>query len=242
MDVSVDGPSATGQRENDPQAKPPSHRKNGAYGRAFRKLSGLENSNLQHDGIFLRNLDQSGAVDLAKFRTGQFDRGAGALREGLWVLTSFVLFRLCPFKLSALKRSVLRAFGAKVGQGVVIKPRVVITFPWKLTLGDNVWLGEECWLLNLDQIAIGSNVCLSQRAFLCTGNHDYESTSFDLIIRPIRVEEGAWVGAHAWIGPGVCVGTHAVVCAGSVVTKDLTPFGIYRGNPAVLVKRRQLQR
>lgn len=112
-------------------------------------------------------------VDLTKYSPGGFDRGAGTFKEGCWLIVSLVLFRLCPFSFSALKRLILRAFGAKVGRGVVIKPQVKITFPWKLEVGDYVWLGEECWLLNLEKIVLGSHVCVSQRAFLCTGNHDY---------------------------------------------------------------------
>jgi len=177
-------------------------------------------------------------VDLSKFSTGDFDRGAGPLKEGLWILASLFLFRLCPFKLSALKCAVLQAFGAKIGRGVVIKPRVSITFPWKLTVGDHVWLGEECWLLNLASITIDSHVCISQRAFLCTGNHDYQSAAFDLIVKPIHVEYGVWIGAGAFVGPGVTVGSHAVLAAGSIATKDLEPFGIYQGNPALLIKKR----
>jgi putative colanic acid biosynthesis acetyltransferase WcaF len=164
------------------------------------------------------------------------------LKEGLWLIVSLVLFRLCPFSFSALKRLMLRAFGARIGRGVVIKPCVTITFPWKLTIGDHVWLGEECWLLNLERITIGNNVCISQRAFLCTGNHNYKSPTFDLITRPITVEDGAWIGAGAWVGPGVTVGNHAVLAAGSIATKDLEPFGIYQGNPAVLVKQRVIER
>ncbi len=136
---------------------------------------------------------------------------------------------------------VLRWFGASVGRGVVIKPQVKITFPWKLTVGDHVWLGEECWLLNLAPIAIESNVCISQRAFLCSGNHDYKSPAFDLNTKPIRVESGAWIAASAFVGPGIKVGSHAVLTAGSVATKDLQPYGIYQGNPAVWVKERLLE-
>src|SRR5262245_7528735 len=170
-------------------------------------------------------------VDLASYSPGGFDRAAGVLKEGLWLVVSLILFRLCPFSFSGLKRVVLRAFRAQIGQGVVIKPQVKITFPWKLTVGDHVWLGEECWLLNLERITIGSNVCISQRAFLCTGSHNYKSRRFDLIVKPIRIEDGAWLGAGCWVGRGVSVGTHAVLTAGSVATKDLEAWGIYQGNP-----------
>jgi putative colanic acid biosynthesis acetyltransferase WcaF len=177
-------------------------------------------------------------VNLANYSPAGFDRGAGVFRELLWVVASFLLFRLCPFKFSLLKCAVLRSFGARVGNGVVLKPNLRITFPWKLTLGNHVWLGEECWILNLAPVTIGDHVCISQRAFLCTGNHNYKSPSFDLITKPIRVERGAWIGANAFVGPGVTVGTHAVASAGSVVTKDVPAYGIVQGNPAVWVKNR----
>ena len=177
-------------------------------------------------------------VNLAAYTPGNFDRGASALREVLWILASFWLFRLCPFKFYALKRAALRFFGARVGHGTVIKPSVRITFPWKLTLGDHVWLGDECWLFNLAPIVIEDHVCISQRAFLCTGNHDYKSPKFDLITKPIRIQTGAWIGANAFVGPGVTVGAHSVLSAGSVATKNLTADGIFTGNPAVWVKQR----
>jgi putative colanic acid biosynthesis acetyltransferase WcaF len=132
----------------------------------------------------------------------------------------------------------LRAFGARIGVGVTIKPQVKITFPWKLTIGDHVWLGEECWLLNLERIVIGSNVCISQRAFVCTGSHNYKSLTFDLIVKPVTLEDGCWIGASAWVGPGVIVGTHAVLTARSVASNNLEPYGIYRGNPAVFLRPR----
>ena len=179
-------------------------------------------------------------VDLSRYELVDFDRGAGPLKEGLWLLVSLFLFRLCPLSLSALKCTILRSFGATVGSNVVIKPDVRITFPWKLVVGDNVWIGEEAWLLNLAPIRIGSNACISQRAFLCTGSHDYKSPGFDLIVRPVVVEDGAWIAASAWVGPGVRIGTHAVLSAHSVTSSDLDAFGIYRGNPAVLVRRRNL--
>jgi putative colanic acid biosynthesis acetyltransferase WcaF len=177
-------------------------------------------------------------VDLSRYTPGQFDRGAGMAKEGLWLVVRLVLFRLCPFSFSALKRAVLRAFGADIGRKVTIKPQVSITFPWKLKIGDHVWLGEECWLLNLERVVIGSNVCISQRAMLCTGNHDYTSSTFNLIVKPITLEDGCWIGAGGWVGPGVTIGSHAVLTAGSVAAGNLAAGGIYRGNPAVLVKHR----
>ena len=177
-------------------------------------------------------------VDLSTYSVRDFNRGASKWREALWLLVSLILFRLCPVSLSSLKCSVLRAFGARIGVGVTFKPQVKITFPWRLTIGDHAWLGEECWLLNLEQITIGSNVCISQRAFLCTGSHNYKSSTFDLIVKPITLEDGCWLGAGCWVGPGVKVGSHAVLTAGSVATKELLPWSIYQGNPAVLVKPR----
>ena len=177
-------------------------------------------------------------VDLSRYSSRGFDRGAGTLKEALWLVVSLALFRMCPFSMSMLKRGALRAFGAKIGRGVVLKPQVKITFPWKLEIGDHVWLGEECWLLNLERIIIGRNVCISQRALLCTGSHNYKSPAFDLIVKPIAVEDGAWVGAASWVGPGVTMGSHAVLTAGSVASTDMEAWGVYKGNPAVLVTKR----
>lgn len=180
-------------------------------------------------------------VELAKFSRGDFLRGASPLKEVLWLLVRQVLFLSCPFSLSRVKCAVLRIFGARVGIGVIIKPQVKITFPWKLQIGDHVWLGEECWLLNLAPIKLEDNVCISQRALLCTGNHDYTKVSFDLITRPIVVEEGGWIGAGAFVGPGVTVGNHAVLTAGSVAARDLAPWLVFSGNPAQPGRRREIR-
>lgn len=181
-------------------------------------------------------------VDLAAFKNPEFNRGASMVKETLWILTSFFLFRLCPAPLSKLKCAVLRLFGARVGRGVMIKPHVKITFPWRLTVGDHVWLGEECWLLNLAPITLGNHVCISQRAFLCTGNHDYSKQAFDLITKPIRVEDGAWLGAGTWVGPGATIGSHAVLAASSVTAGAIPAWSVYRGNPARFIKRRVIRK
>ena len=180
----------------------------------------------------------TGRVDISHYYPSGFCRGAGVFKEALWLIVSLFLFRLCPFSCSALKRIALRAFGATIGRNVTIKPQVKITFPWKLAIGNHVWLGEECWLLNLERIVIGNHVCISQRSVLCTGSHDYKKSTFDLITRPITLEDGVWVGAGCWVGPGVTLESHAVLALGSVATQNLAAYGIYRGNPAALVKER----
>jgi len=177
-------------------------------------------------------------TNLSAYTNEGFDRGASKLKEGLWIIFSWALFRLCPFSFSAVKRFILRAFGAQIGDNVTIKPQVKITFPWKLAIGNDVWLGEECWLLNLEKIIIENNVCISQRAFLCTGSHNYKLPTFDLITKPILLEEGSWIGGGAWVGPGVTVGALAVLTAGSVATSNLGAIGIYQGNPAILARKR----
>lgn len=180
-------------------------------------------------------------VDLSRFDNTTFDRSASGLKEALWMLVRFVFFASAFPWPSGLRVFCLRLFGANVGRGIVIRSRVNVWLPWRLELGDHVWLGEEVFILNLASVKVESNVCISQRAFLCTGNHDYTSPTFDLITKPIRVEQGAWIGASSFVGPGVTVKSHAVLTAGSVATSDLEAHGIYRGNPAAKVKERRIR-
>ncbi len=186
-------------------------------------------------------MEASPKVDLSAFTCLGFDRGAGRIKEFLWILARAVLFDLLPLKCYRIKCWVLRRFGARVGKCVTIKPGVKITFPWKLDVGDNVWLGEECWLLNLAPITLESNVCISQRAMVCTGSHNFKSSSFDLITGAIHIERGSWVAANAFVGPGVSIGSHAVLTAGSVATGNLEPYGVYQGNPARKVRVRHIE-
>ena len=139
---------------------------------------------------------------------------------------------------SRLKASLLRLFGARVGKGVKIKPRVNIHMPWKLDVGDHCWIGEEAFILNFEPVTIGSQVVISQRAFLCTGNHDYGRPEMPYRNEPIDIGDGAWVGASVFVGPGVRVGSECVVGAGSMVTGDLPAGMVCAGNPAVPVRPR----
>jgi putative colanic acid biosynthesis acetyltransferase WcaF len=141
---------------------------------------------------------------------------------------------------SGIKRRLLRIFGAKVGIGVIIKPSINIKYPWFLTVGDYCWIGENVWIDNLAPVVIGSNVCISQGAMLLTGNHDFSQPTFDLITKGIKLEDGVWIGAKSVVCPGVIARSHSVLTVQSVATKTMDPFMIYRGNPAVPIKKRTL--
>lgn len=177
-------------------------------------------------------------MDLKTFNNSNFDRGASKLKELMWRIIQQFFFNFDFLKIYSFKRSVLKAFGAELGEGMEVKPHVRITFPWKLKMGSMSWIGEEAWLLNLDHIEIGSNVVISQRVFLCTGSHDWKKQSFDLMTKPIVVGDGVWICADVFVGPGVTIGDGCVVTAGSVVNRNLPPGMICSGNPCVPIKPR----
>jgi putative colanic acid biosynthesis acetyltransferase WcaF len=184
-------------------------------------------------------LKQESKVNLGRFDSSVgLERGAGKLKEIIWYLVKVVFFLSALPYPNGLKCMLLRLFGAKIGSGVIVKPRVNIHFPWKLVVGNDVWIGEEAFLLNFEPLTVGNNVCISQRSFLCGGNHDFRSPEMPYRNGPITLMDGAWIGASVFVSPGVTVGTDSVITAGSVVTGNITPGGIFKGNPAVYIKQR----
>jgi putative colanic acid biosynthesis acetyltransferase WcaF len=173
---------------------------------------------------------------LKGYTTNGFQRGAPAWKEALWLVAKCVFFSTSLPWPSSLRVAMLRVFGARVGERVVVRANVNISFPWRLSLGDDVWLGEEVMILSLAQVTVESDVCISQRAFLCTGSHEFASAGFDLIVKPITVRNRSWIAAQAFIGPGVEIGSGSLVSATSVALKDVPPGVLVRGNPAVVVK------
>lgn len=180
------------------------------------------------------------SVDLSTFSNPTFSHGKSIVVRMLWMLVSRLFFNTWVPYPSTLKAIILKLFGAKVGKGLVIRTHVRIKQPWRMSIGDHVWIGESVWIDNLVQVAIASNVCLSQGAFLLTGNHDYKSTSFDLITGEIHLESGVWIGAKALVGPGVRCMSHSVLAAGSTTFKDLEANKIYQGNPAEVKRERKI--
>ncbi|MFO8052421.1 MAG: WcaF family extracellular polysaccharide biosynthesis acetyltransferase [Candidatus Omnitrophota bacterium] len=177
-------------------------------------------------------------VSLKNFRKDKKIRERNLFTEVLWQLFSLLLFKNSLFVFFVPKRFILKLFGAKVGKGVIIKPCVNIKYPWKLKIGDYSWIGEEVWIDNLASVAIDRNVCISQGAYVCTGNHNWKKPRFDLERESVTIEEGVWVGTKAIVSPGVILKSHSVITAGSVVTADTESYMVYQGNPAKSVRKR----
>ena len=178
--------------------------------------------------------------DLQSFNNSDYKVGAGSFKQVLWYFTSIIFFK-SPFHFYALKRFLLKVFGAKVGNGVIIKPYVNIKYPWKLTLGNHIWIGEQVWIDNLDDVTISDNCCLSQGVMLLCGNHNYKKETFDLFTGNIILEQRVWVCAKSVIGPNTRIGKNVIVKPMSLVTSNLESNKIYGGNPAMLQGERKFE-
>lgn len=159
----------------------------------------------------------------------------------VWGIVWLILFRPTPRFLHGWRRFLLRCFGAKLGRGVFPFPSLQVWAPWNLEVGDHCALSDGVNCYSVDRIVIGSHVTISQDSFLCTATHDYEDPHFALITAPIRIGDGAWVAADAFIAPGVTLGEGAVVGARASVFRDVAPWTVVAGNPARLIKQRRLR-
>jgi putative colanic acid biosynthesis acetyltransferase WcaF len=186
-------------------------------------------------------------VDLRLFSTraglpgGDDKGGRGLLIRIVWLLVNATVFLNPVLPAYKLKARILRAFGARVGDGVTIKPSVNIKYPWFLEIGDHCWIGEQVWLDCTSPLRIGSHVVISQGAYLCCGTHDWEDPGMGSVTAPIVVEDGAWIAAFARIAGNVRIGQEAMIAMGAVVLSDCEPRGTYRGNPAQRVGRRRIR-
>lgn len=178
-------------------------------------------------------------VDHTKFDNSWYKVGRSFPIRIVWYYINALFFINSGNPSSKTKVLLLKLFGAKIGKGVIIKPGVNVKYPWKLTIGDHSWIGENVWIDNLAEVNIGANVCLSQGAMLLTGNHNYKLESFDLIVQKIVLEDGVWIGAKSVVCPGVSCKSHAILTVNSVATTTLEPYKIYQGNPAVFVRERK---
>ena len=180
-------------------------------------------------------------TDLESYNNYPYHPGGSTLKRILWNYVNAVVFKSSLFPVYSFKVALLRLFGAKIGNQVEFKPGVSIKYPWHLTVGNEVWIGENVWIDCLVPVTIGHNVCLSQGAVILTGSHNYKKTSFDLITGSVVLEDGVWIGAAAIVNQGITIGSHAVLATGSIATKNLEPYSIYQGNPAVKVRDRVIE-
>ncbi len=175
---------------------------------------------------------------LDKFTLPKNFRGRSAIIVQLWWLVQNTLFSWSPQFLYGWRRFLLRLFGASIGKNVLVRPSARITYPWKLSIGDFSWIGDNVELYTLGEIRIGANTVISQRSYLCTGTHDSSSPTFDISAHPILIGEQVWVASDVYIAPGVELGDGCVVGARSTVLHNLPAAQICFGYPAKPVKDR----
>ncbi len=161
--------------------------------------------------------------------------------RGLWGLVWMICFLPSPTFLHGWRRWLLRRFGAHIGKGTVVHPTTRIWAPWNLTMGDHSCLGPHVDCYSVDRVTIGAHATVSQHATLCTASHDITDPGMRLITAPITIGPGAWVAAGAFVQPGRTIKEGGVVAAMACLTRDVGPWEVYGGNPAVFLKRRELK-
>lgn len=176
--------------------------------------------------------------DLSCFQLPSGFRGRGSIAVQLWWAVQATLFRGSPQFAYGFRRWLLRCFGAQVGHGVVIRPSATITYPWKVSIGDHAWIGDNVVLYSLGNIEIGANVVVSQNSYLCASDHDYTQVDFPIRARKITIYPEAWLAADVFVAPGVTIGRGTVIGARSSVFKDMPAGMVCFGYPCVAIKER----
>ncbi|MFM0011424.1 putative colanic acid biosynthesis acetyltransferase [Paraburkholderia sediminicola] len=176
-------------------------------------------------------------IDLSLAGKGNYRAKRGALIELIWFVVEACVINNKLLPLSSVRVALLRLFGAKIGTGCRFVHPLRVKSPWNLEVGDNCWFGVDVWIYNQALIRIGSNVCISQGTFLSAGSHDM-STTMDLRVAPIVIEDGVWITSKCVVQMGVTIGRSAVVTPLSVVHRSLDPEGVYGGNPCRFIRNR----
>ena len=166
---------------------------------------------------------------------------ANRIARGLWAAAYHLLFRWTPRPLHAVRATMLRVFGAKLGRNCHIYPTARIWAPWNLAMGDEACLASDVICYSMAPIRIGDRAVVSQGAHICAGTHDYEDPKFQLIALPITIGARSWICAEAFIGPGVTIGEGCVVGARAVVTKAMPAWMVCAGNPCRPIKPRKVR-
>lgn len=181
-------------------------------------------------------------IRLDQFDHSKIDRGASKVKMVLWMIIKAIFFETALPWPYALKRALLRLFGARIGKGVVIRTRVYVHFPWRLEVGDHCWIGDGSQLLSVASITMEDHVALAHEVYLAAGGHDINSATMVPKNEPIHIKSGTWIASRAFVGPGVTINEDVVVAAAAVVVRDVEPAVIVGGNPAKTLRPRQIDR
>lgn len=184
-------------------------------------------------------IKENNLQNLSLYKTPPNFRGKSKIVVQLWWFVQALFFNCSPQAMYGWRRFLLRIFGARIGKGVVIRPSVKITYPWKLVIEDYSWIGDDVVLYTLGSITIGKHSVVSQRSYLCTGSHDYNRIDFPIYQKPIVVESECWIATDVYVGPGVTIGHGSIVGARSSVFKNIPERKICYGNPARVIKKRK---
>jgi putative colanic acid biosynthesis acetyltransferase WcaF len=186
-------------------------------------------------------LDADPVVDLRRYDQSWFDRGKPVWYILLWWLVQAIAFPLSPHNLNGFRCWLLRLFGAKIGINVLIRPTARFTYPWKIEIGDYSWIGDDVVFYSLDRISIGTHCVISQKCYLCTGNHDFQDIAFGLKTAPIAIGNGAWIASDCFIAAGVKIGANAVIGARSSVFSSILEQQVAWGSPCKSRYRRAMK-
>jgi putative colanic acid biosynthesis acetyltransferase WcaF len=174
-------------------------------------------------------------IDLSRAPGARQSWDAPLWKVLLWSVAELLLVSN-PWQISSrLRRATLVAFGARIGHDVLLRPGLRVRFPWKLTIGDRSWIGEDVWLHNQDRLTIGSDTVVSQGSFVTTGSHAYRR-DMALLTSPVLIEDGAWVTARCIVLGGSHIGASALITPGTVVHGEV-PAGMVFGRPEGQVLR-----
>lgn len=120
----------------------------------------------------------------------------------------------------------------------MIRPTAVVTYPWKLKLGDWSWIGDHVTLYTLGEITIQENVVVSQNTYICSASHDYTLPGFDIYTKAVYIESEVWLASEVFVSPGVRIQHGTVVGARSLVLSDLPEMMFCAGHPARAIRSR----
>lgn len=201
----------------------------------YRWIVDREIARLKHEG------PETTGVNLAKYKNRHGIRNFFV--RFVWKLVWTVLARPTPrWILNGWRVFILKCFKARIGAKCRVPGGTDIWYPSRLTMGRSVWIDVNVKLYCVNRITLGNNVIISDGAYLCTAQHDITDPAFALTTAPITIGDSAWIGARAIILPGRKVGEGAVVAAGAVVTRDVEPWTVVAGNPARVIKKRDLRK